>query len=100
DGLRVGEFLRPALHLLVDGLRAVEQRLVRREVLVEVAIRAVARADLQRLEPGEDVELRQEELGQAVQSRGVAEDHRVEPSALPTATGDGSELMPALAESF
>src|SRR5439155_25984889 len=62
----VVDLLAPTVELLVRGDGAMEQRLVRREVVVLDAVRPIRGAYLERLEPGQHIELRQEDLGQAV----------------------------------
>src|SRR5215211_1241912 len=93
-----GEVFGPAVELLVDRFGRMEQRLVRRHVLVRLTFGAVRRADLHRLEPGQDVELRDEQLGEAVDASGVSQYDRVEPPAPPLAPGHRPELVAALAE--
>ena len=83
---RAVDRLAPALERLPDRLGVVEVGLVRREVLADRAVaQAVgdAHGDLRRA--GEHVELRQHELGEAVDARGVAQPDEVEPAAAPRA---------------
>ena len=85
---RLVDLLHPALELLVDRLGLVEERLVRREVVERLALGAVRRCrSVTRLEPGQDVELGDEQLGQPVHARRVPPEHRVEPAAAALATG-------------
>src|SRR5919201_3735875 len=68
---------------------------MRREIIERVVVGLVRGADPERLEPGKNVELRHEELGQAVEARSVARENGVEPTTATLATGDRAELFPA-----
>ena len=94
----LAEVLVPALELLVDGLGRVEQRLVRREVVERLALAPGRPCRPSRSEPRQHVELGDEQLGQAVHPRRVAQEHRVEPPAAALAAGRRAELLPALAQ--
>ena len=48
--------------------------------------------------PGEHVELGERDAGQAVQTAGLAHQHRVEPAAAPRAPGGRAELVAGLAQ--
>src|ERR671919_1775669 len=93
DGLEV---LGPSLEVLVDRLGLVDDGLVRREVLVQPALVPVGHADPHAVEARQHVELRQEELGEAVDPGGVPGQDGVEPSAPSSPAGGGSELLPPL----
>src|SRR5439155_9715935 len=97
---RAPQFLAPSLELLVHGLGLVEQRLVRREIRVELAARPVRGAYLHRLETREHVEFGQEQLGETVQARRVAQDDGIEPAAVALSPRVGSELLSAFAEAL
>src|SRR5581483_9616050 len=86
----------PALELLVDRLRPVEEGLMRRDVVEQLPIGSVAGAYADPGESGQDVELGQEELREAVQAARVPNDHSVEPAATPLAAGRRTELPTAL----
>ena len=74
----------PALELLVDRLGVVEVGLVGREVLAHGAVgQPVADADGDPVEDREHVELRQRQLGEAVDAGGEAQADQVEPAAAP-----------------
>src|SRR5213592_991159 len=93
----VAELLVPARQLLPHGLRMMELRLGRWDVVEQLSLRAVANADLDGLEPAQDVELGQHKLREPVESRGRPQDRPVEPAAPAFATGRRAELVSALA---
>ena len=72
--------------------------LVVRHVVVALAVDLVGHAHLHRVERVEEVELGQGELGEAVQSDGLAHHHGVEPSDAAPATCVGAVLAAALDE--
>src|SRR5690348_5705447 len=75
-----GDVLVPARELLVLGLHPVKDRLVVGELVEGGALgMAIADADADRPDPGEDVELGDDQPGHPVQPRGVAERDEIEP---------------------
>src|SRR5262249_14934666 len=96
---RAGDVLAPARQVGVLARRVVQDRLVVGEgVEARLLLTAVARADLDRLEAAEDVELRDHERGHRVQPRGVLERDEVEPAGAPRAPGGRADLAAALAD--
>src|SRR4051794_27614381 len=92
-GPALRDVLSPALELLIDRRDAVQHRLVIREALELGALRAaVLRADAEALLAGQDVELRDDELRQAVDARGVAQRDEVDPAGAPRTPGRRPEL--------
>src|SRR3954468_24486985 len=94
----VADLVVPSGELLPHGLGLVEQGLVGRDVVVRLAAGAIADADAQRLEAAEHVELREREVGQAVEPRRVPQHAAVEPAAPTLAPGRRAELGPTLAQ--
>src|SRR5690606_17448079 len=72
--------------------RVVEVGLRVRQFLDAPAVDLVRHAHRDLLPAGEDVQLGQEEVGEAVDAGGVAGDHRVEPAAAPVAAGGDTAL--------
>ena len=62
-------------------------------MLEQLAIEAVARADLDLVEAIEDVELGERQLGEAVQPNRLTQHHTIEPTGPPTPPGDRAELL-------
>src|SRR6478736_5776041 len=81
EAAAAGDVLPPAVELLVDRRRVVEVGLVDRHLVVAHAADVVGDADRDLLEAGEDVELGDDEVGDAVDARGVAADDGVHPAA-------------------
>src|SRR3546814_3111695 len=71
---------------------------MRREIVEDLAAKAIARADADRVETVEHVELGQRDSGDARHRAALPHEHRVEPAAAALAPGDGAEFMSALAE--
>src|SRR6266545_2699579 len=94
EGGTAVDLLSPPLRLLVHGLCPVEGRLVERHVLDPLPVHLIRHADLDRGESRQHVELRQEELGEAVDASRVAKEHRVEPPASPAPARRRAELVP------
>src|SRR6185436_13791243 len=80
------------------GLRVVEVALAHRHLVVPHAAHVIGHTDRHLVETGEDVELGDHEVGDAVDPGGVAPDHRVHPAAAAGAAGRGAVLGPGLAQ--
>src|SRR3954469_17041474 len=92
----VADLVAPSWELLPHGLRLVEQGLVGRDVVVRLVAGAIADTHPQRLEAAEHVELREREVGEAVESRRVPQHAAVEPAAPTLAPGRRPELRAPL----
>ena len=106
-GAGAGDVLLPARHVLVDGLGVVEVGLARGEFGHPLAVDLVGNADGDFIECAQDVQLRQEEIREAVHSHGVAGDEDVEPTAAAVAAGgdahlaaNGAQCLAVLVEQF
>ena len=92
----LGDVLAPAVELDVLAAGVVQDRLVVGEVgEVRAVEAAVGRADLDLVEAGEHVELRDRQRRQAVDARGVAQRGDVQPAGAPRAAGRRAELAAA-----
>jgi hypothetical protein len=74
-----------------------KDRLVWREVLVLLALIAIGVTEPERREARQDVQLGEEQLGQAVHPRRVPQEDSVEPPAPPRSSRGRAELVPPLA---
>src|SRR5439155_14808579 len=93
----VADVLRPSRQLEVLGLDVMQDRLVVGERVERRALGpAVPGADLDRAEAAEDVELGDDQAGERVQSRRVAERDKVHPSGSPGPAGGRPELPATL----
>src|ERR1035437_2835269 len=107
-GLRVGrqrletaavaDVLPPAGHLLVHGYRVVDVGLCHRHVIGTHAVDDVTHTDRHSVQPGEDVELGEEVVGDAVDPGGVPGNHRVEPPAATSPAGGDPDFAAGLAQ--
>src|ERR1051325_6603869 len=84
----------PSRHPLVLGHRAIEGGKVGREFVVQLAVDFISCAQRDLLERIEHIELRDREIGESVDARGIAHDHRVEPAAT-TRTPRGRAVLVA-----
>src|SRR5262249_6671149 len=91
-------WLRPARHRLVNRFAPRELAEIRRKLRQRAAVAPVRRADVDRLDPVEDVEFRQRQAVETVDARGVADGDGVVPSAAPRTSGDGAVLAAGLAQ--
>src|SRR5699024_1182238 len=80
-GAGPGEVLRPTGQGLVDRHGVVELGLRHRHLAVDHAVYVVAGADRHLVDPGEDVELGQHDVGEAVDAHGAPDHQRVVPAA-------------------
>src|SRR5690606_17275740 len=92
------DVLAPAREVLVDRFRVVEVRLVHGYVIEAFAVDVIGDAHRDLLETGEDVELGEHQIGDAVHARGVAGDGRVVPADAARPTRGGAELEALLAQ--
>ena len=93
------DVLVPTRQLGVGARDLVQDRLVVGELAEACALGPrVLRGHGKRIDAGEDVELRDREAGEAVESHRVAERHEVEPAAAPGAASGGTELAARLAQ--
>src|SRR5439155_9974931 len=97
EGARAGDVFLPALELLVDRLALVKDRLMRRELVVHLALVAVCGRDIQPPDAAQLVELRQEYIAERIKPRRVSQQHAVEPSHAPLPSGHRPELRTELA---
>ena len=86
--------------VVVDRLHVAEQIGAVGVVVEQFAVESVAGADLDRVEPVEDVELGQRELAEAVEADRLAQHHAVEPAGPAATTGDGAVLPADVDEAF
>src|SRR5712671_5254539 len=106
DGLRrqvrpgagIGGRLLPAFDSLVDRLNSGLGALAGRQMVDFLAVQHVAGADLDRVEPVQNIEFCQRQASDAAGADGLAHQHGVEPAAAPLAPGIGAELAAALAD--
>lgn len=98
EGARSGVRGVPSLERPVDRFDAAERLVVGRKIDDLLSVEHVGGADVDFLEGVEHVELRQSELGHAVDNERVAKRDKVEPSAAPLAARRGSELVTDPAE--
>src|SRR6185436_10813901 len=91
---RAADVFVPARERLVDGLDLLELDRRRRNL----GRAAVADTDLQLLHRAQDVQLREREVRDAVQTAGVAREDRVEPTAAPRPSRSRPELGASVAE--
>ena len=94
----LGEVLLPAFQLLVDRLQAFELRHRVGKLPCRLAVDPVRHADPQGIEAGEDVELRDREIGEPVHIGRVASGHAVEPTAATRPPGGGAVLLALVAQ--
>ena len=73
---------------------------MRRHVVEGLPVRPIAGADLQRLEPAQHIELRDQDLGEAVQPRRVPSEAGVEPAAPALAACHRAQLLAADTQPF
>src|SRR5215211_87107 len=95
----VADLSLEARQLPVLGLRRMEHGLVPGELVEERSLtRAIAHRDVQRIDAGEHVQLRDRKRGEPVEAHGVAQRHQVEPPAAPFAAGRRAALAAPLAD--
>src|SRR5262249_14510197 len=96
SGLR--DVLPPPVEVLVDRLGVMELGLRHRDVVVALAVDFVSHAYRYLAEPGEHVELGDEEAGAPVAPGGVPRDDRVEPAGAARAARGHAVLAAGLAQ--
>ena len=100
EGGAAGDVLVPGRHRFVDGGGVVEVGLGQRHFVVADAVDVVGDADRDFADAGEDVELGQEVVGEAVDAGGVAGDDGVVPAAAALAAGVHADFAAGFLQVF
>src|SRR5690606_35134653 len=88
----------PAFQRLIDRLDPRLRALACRQIINLLAVQPIAGADLDLVQPVENIEFGERNTVNAVGGHRLAHEHRIEPAAAALATGYGAEFAPLSAE--